>query len=399
MLAKDAVKQKELTGRDQWIVFKRLLNYLAPHKRMLALAMGLLILTVLGDVLGPLLIKIFIDDYLTPGIFPTGPIAGLAVAYLFIQTSNVIISYFQLLKFQEAALKIIQQLRIDVFTKVQGLGMRYFDQTPAGGIVSRVTNDTEAIKEMFVTVLIGFIQSAFLIVGVYIAMFFLNVPLALITLALLPILGWIIYLYRKYSSVFYQDLRERLGQLNAKLSESVQGMGMIQAFGQETRLKDEFNRINDEHWQAGKRNIKIDGLLLRPAIDLVYALALIMLLSYFGVTSFSNTVEVGVIYAFVTYIDRFFEPINQVMQRLSIFQQAIVAASRVFQLLDEQEKTPRQSDTTAEIKEGKIEFRNVSFSYDGHSEVLKNISFTAWPGQTVALVGHTGSGKAPSSIY
>lgn len=394
MLAKETQKQQELTGRDQLIVFRRLLKYLVPHKKMLILAMGLLILTVLGDVLGPLLIKIFIDDYLTPGNFPTGPIIGLAGAYLFIQTSNVIISYFQLLKFQEAALKIIQQLRIDAFAKVHGLGMRYFDQTPAGGIVSRVTNDTEAIKEMFVTVLIGFIQSAFLIVGVYIAMFFLNFRLALITLLLLPILGWIIYLYRKYSSVFYQDLRERLGQLNAKLSESIQGMGMIQAFGQETRLKDEFNEINDKHWQAGKRNIKIDGLLLRPAIDLVYALALIMLLSYFGVTSFSNTVEVGVIYAFVTYIDRFFEPINQVMQRLSIFQQAIVAASRVFLLLDEQEKAPRQFGTAGEITNGEIEFRNVSFSYDGNKEVLKNISFKAKPGQTIALVGHTGSGKS-----
>ncbi|TWT08132.1 ATP-binding cassette domain-containing protein [Planococcus sp. CPCC 101016] len=394
MQVKETVKQQELTGRDQWLVFKRLLIYLVPHKKMLALAMGLLILTVLGDVLGPLLIKTFIDDYLTPGSFPTGPIVGLAAAYLFIQSSNVIISYFQLLKFQEAALKIIQQLRIDVFVKVQGLGMRYFDKTPAGGIVSRVTNDTEAIKEMFVTVLIGFIQSAFLIVGVYIAMFFLNVRLALITLVLLPILGWIIYIYRKYSSVFYQDLRERLGQLNAKISESVQGMGMIQAFGQENRLKDEFTAINEKHWEAGKRNIKIDGLLLRPAIDLVYALALILLLSYFGITSFSNTVEVGVIYAFVTYIDRFFEPINQVMQRLSIFQQAIVAASRVFMLLDEPEKAPRQLDGAAKISEGQIEFRDVSFSYDGDNEVLKNISFTAWPGQTVALVGHTGSGKS-----
>src|SRR5690606_15066537 len=394
MLAKETQKQQELTGRDQWIVFQRLLKYLAPHKKMLILALGLLILTVLGDVLGPLLIKIFIDDYLTPGSFPTGPIIGLAGAYLFIQTSNVIISYFQLLKFQEVALKIIQQLRIDAFAKVHGLGMRYFDQTPAGGIVSRVTNDTEAIKEMFVTVLIGFIQSAFLIVGVYIAMFFLNIRLALITLLLLPILGWIIYLYRKYSSVFYQDLRERLGQLNAKLSESIQGMGMIQAFGQETRLKDEFNEINDKHWQAGKRNIKIDGLLLRPAIDLVYALALIMLLSYFGVTSFSNTVEVGVIYAFVTYIDRFFEPINQVMQRLSIFQQAIVAASRVFDLLDEEDVAPAQKGIDGEIREGRIEFDNVSFSYDGKADVLKNISFTAEPGQTVALVGHTGSGKS-----
>lgn len=387
-------KQKELTGRDQWLVFKRLLVYLIPHKRMLSVAMLLLVLTVLGDVIGPLLIKTFIDNYLTQGNFPTGPVVGLALGYLFIQISNVIISYFQLLKFQEAALKIIQQMRIDVFTKVQGLGMRYFDKTPAGGIVSRVTNDTEAIKEMFVTVLIGFIQSIFLIIGVYIAMFFLNVRLAMITLILLPILLWIMYIYRKYSSIFYQDLRERLGQLNAKISESVQGMGMIQAFSQEGRMQDEFSDINEKHWEAGKRNIKIDGLLLRPAIDLVYTLALIMLLSYFGITSFSSTVEVGVIYAFVTYIDRFFEPINQVMQRLSIFQQAIVAASRVFDLLDEKDEAPAQLDSDSKIWDGRIEFRNVSFSYDGNADVLKNISFTAEPGQTVALVGHTGSGKS-----
>jgi ATP-binding cassette subfamily B protein len=387
-------EQKVLTGKAQWLVFKRLMRYLAPHKKMVFLALGLLALTVLGDVFGPMLIKTFIDDYLTPGIFPTGPVVGLALGYLFIQVSNVIISYFQLLKFQEAALKIIQQLRIDVFTKVQNLGMRYFDKTPAGSMVSRVTNDTEAIKEMFVSVLIGFIQSAFLIVGVYIAMFFLNVRLALITLVLLPLLFGIMYVYRKYSSIFYQDLRERLGQLNAKLSESIQGMGMIQAFGQEQRLQDEFNEINDKHWAAGRRNIKLDGLLLRPAIDIVYAIALIMLLSYFGVTSFSSTVEVGVIYAFVTYIDRFFEPIGQVMQRLSIFQQAIVAASRVFALLDEEDLAPRQENALGTITSGKIEFRNVTFSYDGKTDVLKNISFTAEPGQTVALVGHTGSGKS-----
>ncbi|RNF41112.1 ABC transporter ATP-binding protein [Planococcus salinus] len=387
-------KQKELTEKDQWLVLKRLLSYLRPHKKPLLVATALLVLTVLGDVLGPLLIKVFIDDYLTPGTFPTGPIVGLALGYVFIQVSNVILSYFQMLKFQTVALVIIQQLRIDVFTKVQHLGMRYFDKTPAGSVVSRVTNDTEAIKDMFITVLIGFIQSTFLIVGVYIAMFFLNVRLALITLLLLPILLWIIYIYRKYSSVFYQDLRERLGQLNAKLSESVQGMGMIQAFSQESRLQDEFNDINDKHWEAGKRNIKIDGLLLRPAIDLVYALALIMLLSYFGITSFDNVVEVGVIYAFVTYVDRFFEPINQLMQQLSIFQQAIVAGSRVFALLDEKEIVPHQLDEPKKIVDGKIEFRNVTFSYDGKNDVLKNISFTAEPGQTVALVGHTGSGKS-----
>jgi len=388
-------KQPQLTGKDQWIVFKRLLSYLKPHKKIITIALLLLILTVTGDILGPYLIKTYMDDFLTPRYFPTGPLVGLALGYIFIQVGNVIVSYFQLLTFQKLALKIIQQMRIDVFSKVHKLGMRYFDKTPAGSIVSRVTNDTEAIKDMFVSVLVGFVQSGFLVIGVYIAMFILNVKLALFTIILLPILAIIILTYRKYSSVVYQDLRERLSQLNAKLAESLQGMTMIQAFRQEDRLQDEFNEINDSHWNAGKRNIKLDSLLLRPAIDMVYALAIIMVLSYFGVTSMNNIVEVGVIYAFVTYIDRFFEPINQVMQRLSIFQQAIVAASRVFKLLDEKDLTPNQQNVeTARIEQGKIEFQNITFSYDGKTDVLKNISFTAEPGQTVALVGHTGSGKS-----
>ncbi|MET0960229.1 MAG: ABC transporter ATP-binding protein [Psychrobacillus psychrotolerans] len=388
-------KQPQLTSKDQWVVFKRLLGYLKPHKKVIAIALLLLILTVTGDILGPYLIKTYMDDFLTPRYFPTGPLVGLALGYIFIQVGNVIVSYFQLLTFQKLALKIIQQMRIDVFSKVHKLGMRYFDKTPAGSIVSRVTNDTEAIKDMFVSVLVGFVQSGFLVIGVYIAMFILNVKLALVTTILLPILAIIILTYRKYSSVVYQDLRERLSQLNAKLAESLQGMTMIQAFRQEDRLQDEFNEINDSHWKAGRRNIKLDSLLLRPAIDLVYALAIIMVLSYFGITSMNNIVEVGVIYAFVTYIDRFFEPINQVMQRLSIFQQAIVAASRVFKLLDETDLAPKQQNVEmAKIEQGKIEFQNITFSYDGKTDVLKNISFTAEPGQTVALVGHTGSGKS-----
>lgn len=388
-------QQPKLTGKQQWIILKRLLAYLKPHKGMILFALTLLALTVAGDIAGPYLIKIFIDDYLTPRNFPMNAILGLALGYAFIQIANAFISYFQLLKFQELALKIIQQLRIDVFTKVQGLGMRYFDRTPAGSIVSRVTNDTEAIKDMFVSVLLSFLQAAFLIVGVYIAMFSLNVKLALFTLILLPLLFLIVKTYRKYSSVFYQDLRERLSQLNAKLAESLQGMGMIQAFRQEDRLQDEFNDINDKHWRAGMRNLKLDGILLRPAVDLVYALALILLLSFFGITSFDNVVEVGVIYAFVSYIDRFFEPINNVMQRMSIFQLAIVAASRVFTLLDEPDMAPNQKEEeSTRITNGRIEFKDVTFSYDGKQDVLKNISFTAEPGQTVALVGHTGSGKS-----
>lgn len=379
---------------SQTAVLKRLLTYAIPHKRLILLGFFFLLLTTIGDIIGPILIKIFIDNYLTPRHIVYGPVVALAAGYLTIQILHVFFSYLQLVKFHEIALKIIQQLRVDVFSKIHKLGMRYFDKTPGGSIVSRITNDTEAIKDMFVNVLATFVQSIFLLIGIFIAMFFLNPKLAMFCLLILPIIYWIIYTYRKYSSKYYHEMRERLSQLNAKMNESLQGMSIIQVFRQEKRLQDEFGYINDLHYKAGMKNIKLDGLLLRPAIDLVYFLALMIVLSFFGISSFDHGVEIGVLYAFINYLDRFFEPINQVMMRLSMYQQSIVSATRVFQVMDEKDEEPRQSGKVKEISHGKIEFKNVSFSYDGRKDVLKNISFTANPGQTIALVGHTGSGKS-----
>lgn len=388
-------KNQELDGRNQRKVLFRLLSYTKPHHKKIIFAFSLLLITTVVDILGPILVKVFIDDFLTPRNFAYKPLFVLGAIYLGLQITNVIVSYLQLIKFQEIALKIIQQLRIDVFSKVHSLGLKYFDITPAGSIVSRVTNDTEAIKDMFVTVIATFIQSIFLLTGIFIAMFILNVKLALFCTFILPVIFLIMRAYRKYSSRFYQDMRERLSQLNAKLSESLQGMAIIQVFRQEKRLRKEFGEINDRHYDSGMRNIKVDGLLLRPAVDLVYIGALIIVLSFFGISSFESPIEIGVLYAFINYLDRFFEPVNNMMMRLSLYQQAIVAGARVFKLLDEEEIAPKQvTETNLVIQSGKIEVKNVSFSYDGKRDVLKNISFTAEPGQTVALVGHTGSGKS-----
>lgn len=385
----------QLSEREQRKVLFRLLSYTKPHKKTISLAFVLLLLTTVGDIVLPILVKIFLDDYLTPGNLEFKPLLLLGSLYMGIQIVKAILLFFQLVKFQEIALYIIQQLRIDVFSKVQALGLKYFDKTPAGSIVSRVTNDTEAIKDMFVTVLATFIQSGFLLFGIFIAMFILNVKLALMCVIIIPILIFVMALYRKMSSRFYLDMRERLSQLNAKLSESLQGMAIIQVFRQEKRLRNEFGEINEKHYNAGMKNIKIDGLLLRPAIDLIYIFALIIVLSYFGITSFDTSVKIGVIYAFINYLDRFFEPVNQMMMRLSLYQQAIVAGSRVFKLLDEDSLAPAHNDEGVnQIEKGKVEFKNVSFSYDGKRDVLKNISFAANPGETVALVGHTGSGKS-----
>ncbi|MDN6063485.1 MAG: ABC transporter ATP-binding protein/permease, partial [Staphylococcus simulans] len=193
----------------------------------------------------------------------------------------------------------------------------------------------------------------------------------------------------------FAQARQRLSDLNAKLAESIEGIRMIQVFNQERRLQKEFDEINEEHYQYNLKTIRLDGLLLRPAIGMLSIFATVMILSYFGLLSFSSTVTAGVVYAFVQYMQRFFEPINQVSQNLNIFQQAIVAANRVFTLLDNDTLEPKQNEIADHhITKGKIEFKDVTFSYDGEHNVLKHITFTADPGETIALVGHTGSGKS-----
>ncbi|ARF15967.1 ABC transporter ATP-binding protein [Sporosarcina ureae] len=387
-------KQK-MSARDQFKTFMRLAKYVLPMKKSALIAILLLLLTVTSTILGPLVIQRFLDDYVVPLDFPVKEVWIIALIYIGLQLVNIVGSYFQTLRFQELALSIIQQIRIDAFSKVQKLGLRYFDQTPAGGIVSRVTNDTESIKEMFVSVAVTFMQAIFGIVGVYIALFTLDGKLALYTLILLPLFVILVSVYRYYSADFYQDIRERLSQLNAKISESLSGMDMIQAFRQEKRLSEEFIEVNEGHYRVGLRNIRFDSLMLGPFIDLMYAGSIVAVLSYFGTASLTSVVDVGIIYAFTTLLRRLFQPINQVMQRLSMFQQAIVSASRVFDLIDNSEIEPKQKALSDQkIQEGTIEFRNVTFSYDGKNDVLKDISFTANAGETVALVGHTGSGKS-----
>lgn len=385
----------QITGKEQAAILKRLLTYLKPHKKELVMAIVILAGSVAAQVLSPIIMKLFLDNHVTQLSFETKPIMMLAIAFIVVELLGVVLGYFQHLKFNMIALNVVKQLRVDVFEKIGQLGMRYFDHVPAGAIVSRTTNDTEAIKDMFVNVLISFVQAAFLIVGIYVAMFILSPVLAFYTLFILPLIVLIVVLYRKYSSVIYMQMREKLSELNAKISETLSGMSVVQAFRQEDRLQAEFDHINEQHLAASMRNINLNSYLLRPMVSLIYMGAIIVILAYFGFSSFNSVVEVGLVYAFVTYLNRFFEPINQMMEQLAVFQQAIVAGKRVFELLDEEDIAPAQlEESSYRIDKGAIEFRNLTFSYDGKRDVLKNISFKVNPGETLALVGHTGSGKS-----
>jgi len=272
--------------------------------------------------------------------------------------------------------------------------MRYFDQTPAGSIVSRVSNDTETLNEfwyVFMTVITGI----FAVVSSFIAMIQINIKIGLAMLVFLPILLFIIGYYQKYSSRIYRQMRERLSDLNTKLNESISGMAIIQQFHQEARLNQEFDETNNEYLASRYAMIRTNSLLLAPIINLLYALAVAASLSLFGINAMHHLVEVGLIYAFVTYVSSFFNPMTQMMDSLSVFTDGIVASSRILKIMDHQELAPAAFEDAADsIVDGKVEFRDVTFAYNPGQPVLKNISFVVNPGETMAFVGHTGSGKS-----
>lgn len=384
-----------LTFKDQKDTLIRLLKYAFPFKGLITIVILMLTISTVTGMATPYLVMIFIDDYLTPRVFPDNEIMLLIIAFVGVTLGGVIATYFQTYFLQYLAIRVIQQIRIDAFRKIGKLGMRYFDRVPGGSVVSRLTNDTEAIIEMFIGVLATFLMAAFMMVSSFVMMIILDIRLALFASIMIPIIVLVIAVYRKFSARFFSYTRQLLSDLNAKIAESIEGMKIIQVFNQEDRLQREFRKINEEHFDYNMRTIRLDGLLLSPMMNFIYIIGVALILGYFGILSFEGAVTAGVVFAFIQYLERFFEPINQVTQSLNIFQQALVSASRVFTLMDDETLQPEQQEKIdKKITDARIEFKDVTFSYDGKRDVLKNISFVAEPGETVALVGHTGSGKS-----
>jgi ATP-binding cassette subfamily B protein len=272
--------------------------------------------------------------------------------------------------------------------------MRYFDQTPAGSIVSRVTNDTMTLSS-FLTVINSTLMAIFSIITAVIAMFITNKTAGLLMLVFLPIMLLIMCIYSLQSSRLYRDFRERLSRINTNLNESIEGVSVIQQFKQENRMTNLFENEN-----GGLRNIRLNmirmnSLLLSPLTSLLYSLALAVSLMYFGFPLHDVFVPAGVVYAFSQYISQLFNPVATMMDQMTLFQDGIVAGKRIFRILDNTEYEPKQDPIKGlTINQGKIEFKHVNFSYDGKNEILHDINFTVNPGETLGIVGHTGSGKS-----
>ncbi|MCS0534853.1 SmdB family multidrug efflux ABC transporter permease/ATP-binding protein [Citrobacter portucalensis] len=374
-----------------WPTLKRLLAYGSPWRKQLAIAVVMLWVAAAAEVSGPLLISYFIDNMVAKNNLPLAMVAGLVAAYVGLQLLAAGLHYAQSLLFNQAAVGVVQQLRTDVMDAALRQPLSAFDTQPVGQLISRVTNDTEVIRDLYVTVVATVLRSAALIGAMLVAMFSLEWRMALVAMAIFPAVLVVMVIYQRYSTPIVRRVRAYLADINDGFNEVINGMSVIQQFRQQARFGERMGEASRSHYMARMQTLRLDGFLLRPLLSLFSALILCGLLMLFSFTS-GTSIEVGVLYAFISYLGRLNEPLIELTTQQSMLQQAVVAGERVFELMD----GPRQryGEDDRPLKSGDIEVDNVSFAYRDDNLVLQNISLSVPSRSFVALVGHTGSGKS-----
>ncbi|MEC0155250.1 ABC transporter ATP-binding protein, partial [Paenibacillus macerans] len=320
-------------------------------------------------------------------------IISLIIWYFVFLAVSIVMEFGKTYWLQSSANKVIRKLRMDVYAHIQRLPVYFFDNLPAGKVVSRVTNDTEAVKDLFIAVLANFFSGIINMLGVYVALFILDVRLGLICLFIVPVIYLWVVLYRKFATKYNTIIRSRLSEINAIINESIQGMSIIRIFRREAKTKAEFENLNDDYMKHQNKMLNLNAFTSHNLVNVIRNLAFAAVLWYFGSAQLGgdSVISLGVLYAFVDVLGRLFQPITGMVNQLAALDTSMVSAGRVFALMDE----PGEDVTDGSMPryKGNVEFKDVSFAYK-QDYVLKNISFEAKQGQTVALVGHTGSGKS-----
>jgi ATP-binding cassette subfamily B multidrug efflux pump len=372
-----------------------LLRAASPERRHLIHGMAWLLVAAFLEALGPLIGKTFLDSYLLPHHADLPAMAGLLAGALVAGMAASYLRYLQLVRLAGLAMRSVQRIRENVYGHVLRLPMSFFDRAITGQLVSRVTNDTEAVKTLYVQVLFVMLDSVIVLAGAMVAMVWLDWRLMMIVAALVPAVGLIVALYQRLSAPAVTRTRELRSELNAQVAESIAGMAVLQAGNAGGRFAERFAAINEAHYHSRQRELRANAWLLRPVLDLLNVVLLAVVIYVFGARNGGaalSALEVGVLYAFISYISRVVEPLIQITMQFSQLQQAMVGAARVHALLKEAE-TPVAVEH-GRVTAGGISIENLDFGYRPDLPVLHGLNLAIQPGSFHGIVGHTGSGKS-----
>ncbi|MBI6548765.1 SmdB family multidrug efflux ABC transporter permease/ATP-binding protein [Xenorhabdus lircayensis] len=374
-----------------WPSLKRLLSYSKNYRKPMLIAVLMLWIAALAEVSGPLLVSYFIDNMVATGNLPLDVVIGLAAAFLVLQLVSAALHYYQTLFFNQASVGVVQQLRTDVMNSALRQPLSAFDNQPVGQLISRVTNDTEVIKDLFVNVIPTVFHSIALIGAMLIAMFVLDWRMASVAVVIFPAVLLVMIIYQRLSIPIVRRVRGYLADINDGFNEVINGMTVIQQFRQQARFGEKMLATNRAHYKARMQALRLDGILLRPLMSFFSTTILCGLLLLFGFKG-TEVIGVGVLYAFINYLGRLNEPLIELTAQQSLLQQAVVSGERVFELMD----SPQQQygDDLQALASGRIDVENLNFAYRSDKLVLNDINLHVPLHGFVALVGHTGSGKS-----
>ncbi len=376
-------------------LMRRLLAYLAPYKMRVVVSFVLVLAASALKLVGPILTKIVIDDYIA-----VGNLSGLntiAAIYVLALVLQFVVSYFQIYIMNMAGQRVLADMRAEIFSHLQKLQSSFFDRNPVGRLVTRVTTDVDALNELFTSGVVTIFGDIFMLLGIMGVLVYLDFRLALVTFAVLPALFVVTMIFKRRVRIVYRKVRTRVAMLNAFIQENIVGMQVVQLFGQEERKFGQYSELNRQHTEANIESI-LHYSIFYPVVEVLSAVAIGLIVWYGGGQLLLGTLTLGGLVAFIQYSEKFFRPISDLSEKFNILQGAMASSERIFKLLD----TEVEIRTPANIgnivgpgrDDGSIRFDNVSFAYEGEDWVLKDVDLTVRPGETVAVVGHTGAGKS-----
>ncbi len=398
------MQEEEVLGKayDSRLM-KRLLVYLVPYRTTVMFAFFLIVVESALEIAFPLMTMLAVDDYMA-----TGDLNGLlliAVAYFGLLVVKLGVGFVQTYLLQSTGQKIMFDMRRQIFNHIQTLSTSFFDKNPVGRLITRVTSDVEVLNEMFSAGIVSVFGDILTLTGIMIALLIMNWRLALIVLAVVPLIMVVTAIFRAKARDGYRRVRIAVARISAFLQEHITGMSVIQLYNRERKSGEKFAAINREHLQANLDSVMAYAVFY-PAVELLSATAIAMIVWYGGGQVLADTLTLGALIAFFQFSERFFRPIRDLSEKYNILQSAMASSERIFNLLDTKptivspampraipSKGSAPRGTEGSASRGTVEFRNVSFAYNDDDWVLKDVSFEVGSGESVAIVGHTGAGK------